>query len=393
MNNRMSEKEYKGEYEYSELFIHIDRTIISNKGVKWRKGFFNAIFDNELTRNDLVVYLSILKENYFLDQMWSIRQNKLVETTRIKQSNIGSHTSKLVEKGYIDMKEGFNFFYSVKEQNGKFLSLTKEHFKGLSINKKLYIDTLRLIVLSSGNDTLPPMENCKKRFPKMEKRYYKVLKDLRQGRSDVQLYESLKDLKVVQPIITSSLSESVKMDLVETTPTKNEVEEVFNFMNDVFGRIGERAFKPKDFEKITLKVLQNNSIESVLGVISNRFERWDNDTMRQHLNPSTIFRSANFNKYLDDFKDTKIGQTRVNTFNLNLKHNEEFTTDNTQKLINTDTYNLFEFRTDKEGNKKGAPSHIVRYGKDITRLINAQEFSKKINGVREYLYYYNALAS
>jgi uncharacterized phage protein (TIGR02220 family) len=393
MNNRMSEKEYKGEYEYSELFIHIDRTIISNKGVKWRKGFFNAIFDNELTRNDLVVYLSILKENYFLDQMWSIRQNKLVETTRIKQSNIGLHTSKLVEKGYIDMKEGFNFSYSVKEQNGKFLSLTKEHFKGLSINKKLYIDTLRLIVLSSGNDTLPPMKNCKKRFPKIDKRYYKVLKDLRQGRSDVQLYESLKDLKVVKPIATSSLSESVKMDLVETTPTKNEVEEVFNFMNDVFGRIGERAFKPKDFEKITLKVLQNNSIESVLGVISNRFERWDNDTMRQHLNPSTIFRSANFNKYLDDFKDTKIGQTRVNTFNLNLKHNEEFTSDNTQILINTDTYNLFEFRTDKEGNKTGSPNKMVRYGNGVRRLINAQNIYKNYNGVREYLYYYNALAS
>ena len=390
----MSDKEYKGEYEYSELYIHINRTIISNKGVKWRKGFFNAIFDNELTRNDLVVYLSILEENYFLDQMWSIRQNKLVETTRIKQSNIGSHTSKLVEKGYIDMKEGFNFSYSVKEQNGKFLALTKEHFKGLSINKKLYIDTLRLIILSSGNDTLPPMENCKKRFPKMEKRYYKVLKDLRQGRSDVQLYESLKDLKVVQPIATSSLSESVEMDLVETTPTKNEVEEVLNFMNDVFGSRGERAFKPKDFEKITLKVLKYNSIESVKGVISNRFERWNgSDVMRQHLNPNTIFNSEHFKKYLKDLKDTKIGQTRVNTFNLKLKHKEEFTSDNTEGLINTDLYNLFEFSADKEGNKRGISRKIVKYGNDIKKMINAQNINENYNGVREYLYYYNALAS
>jgi uncharacterized phage protein (TIGR02220 family) len=390
MNNRMSDKEYKGEYEYSELFIHIDRTILSNKGIKWRKGFFNAIFDNELTRNDLVVYLSILKENYFLDQMWSIRQNKLVETTRIKQSNIGSHTSKLEEKGYIDIKEGFNFSYSVKEQNGKFLLLTQEHFKGLSINKKLYIDTLRLIILSSGNDTLPPLENCKKRFPKMEKRYYKVLKDLRQGRSDVQLYESLKDFKVVQPIATSTLSESVKMGLVETTPTKNEVEEVFNFMNYVFGRTGETAFKSKDFEKITSNVLKYNSIESVKGVISNRFERWDNDTMRQHLNPSTIFKLGNFKKYLDDFKDTKIGQTRVNTFSLNLKHKEEFTSDNTVRLINTDTYNLFMYTTDKEGNNKGSSSKIVRYGKDIKKIITVSDTLEKFNGVREHRYYYNA---
>jgi uncharacterized phage protein (TIGR02220 family) len=326
--------------------------------------------------------------------MWSIRQNKLVETTRIKQSNIGLHTSKLVEKGYIDMKEGFNFSYSVKEQNGKFLALTKEHFKGLSINKKLYIDTLRLIILSSGNDTLPPMENCKKRFPKMEKRYYKVLKDLRQGRSDVQLYESLKDLKVVQPIATSSLSESVEMDLVETTPTKNEVEEVLNFMNDVFGSRGERAFKPKDFEKITLKVLKYNSIESVKGVISNRFERWNgSDVMRQHLNPNTIFNSEHFKKYLKDLKDTKIGQTRVNTFNLKLKHKEEFTSDNTEGLINTDLYNLFEFSADKEGNKRGISRKIVKYGNDIKKMINAQNINENYNGVREYLYYYNALAS
>jgi uncharacterized phage protein (TIGR02220 family) len=386
----MSDKEYKGEYEYSELYIHINRTIISNKDVKWRKGFFNAIFDNELTRNDLVVYLSILKENYFLDRMRSIRQNKLVETTRIKQSNIGSHTSKLEEKGYIGMKEGFNFSYSVKDKKVKFLPLTREHFKGLSINKKLYINTLRLIILSSGNDTLPPLENCKKRFPKMEKRYYKVLKDLRQGRSDIQLYESLKDLKVAQPIVTSTLSEIFEMDVVETTPIENQVEEVFNFMNDVFGRIGERAFKPKDFEKITLKVLKDNSIESVKGVIANRSERWNNGTMRQHLNPNTIFKLANFNKYLEDLEDTKIGQTRVNTFNLNLKHKEEFTSDNTQRLINTDTYNIFMYTTDKEGNNRGVSKKIVRYGMDIKKMITVSDSGEKYNGVREHRYYYNA---
>jgi hypothetical protein len=112
--------------------------------------------------------------------------------------------------------------------------------------------------------------------------------------------------------------------------------------------------------------------------------------MRKFLNPTTVFRPSNFVKYLDEANHTREGESFVNISNLSIKHGEEIVTSLAQSLIDTDTYNLFLYKTDGEGNKRGNSSKIVRYGRDIKKLIKVQDTQEKYNGVREYRYYYNS---
>jgi uncharacterized phage protein (TIGR02220 family) len=377
------------DYDCSRLQIHFKETIYDNKDsdgkdIKFRKLFHNVILDSTSTTNDIAIYLGILKENYYLNKNRWYSQKRLGETTRIAQPNITKHVKELEIKGYIGFKTGWKSSYSVKSQNNKFYPLTCEHFEGLGINKKIYIDTLRLIILSSGNDKLPPMKTCQKRFTKMEKRYYKILKELRQGRSDVELYESLKDLSVVQPKLTSSLSEVFEMNVVEET-IEERVEEVINFMSTLFNR----DFDLKDNRNITLKILSKYTKNDVIKVCTYLKTQWDNDTMRRNLRPSTIFKEVYFKNYLSDAKEFKNGESLENAYLLKLEHKQVIDSQVTQYFIDDSLYHIFQYSVDKQGNLKGSSIKLVSYGRGIKRLIRVGDTNEKHNGVREYIYLYN----
>ena len=112
--------------------------------------------------------------------------------------------------------------------------------------------------------------------------------------------------------------------------------------------------------------------------------------MRPFLQPSTLFRIKNFVKYLDEANHTREGESFVNISNLKIEHGEEIVMSLAQNLIDTDTYNLLLYKTDGEGNKRGNSSKIVRYGRDVKKLIKVQDAQEKYNNVREYRYYYNS---
>ena len=85
--------------DYSELNIHLQETIFSNKKIKFRKLFHNVILNSKLTTNDIAMYLAILKENYYINRSRWYSQKRLAITTNIKQPNITKHVEKLEREG------------------------------------------------------------------------------------------------------------------------------------------------------------------------------------------------------------------------------------------------------------------------------------------------------
>ena len=166
-----------------------------------------------------------------------------------------------------------------------------------------------------------------------------------------------------------------------------QVVEIIDFMNNLY----RRKFGYATYAKKVLSLLKTYSIEEIKKVVSNRYVCWKDEVkMRKHLNPVTVFRPSNFVKYLDEANHTREGESFVNIANLEIEHFTEIVKSLAQSLIDTDTYNLLLYSTDGEGNRRGSSSKIVRYGRDIKKLIRVQDTQEKFNGVREYRYYYNS---
>ena len=186
--------------------------------------------------------------------------------------------------------------------------------------------------------------------------------------------------------ISWSGASAAKKKLAEELVTPSVIE-IVDFMNNLY----RRKFGYETYAKGVKSLLENYSIDDIKKVVSNRYVCWkDESKMSKFLNPTTIFRPSNFSKYLDEAKHTREGESFVNIANLEIEHNTEIVTSLAQSLIDTDTYNLFLYSTDGEGNKRGSSSKIVRYGRDIKKLIRVQDTQEKYNGVREYRYYYNS---
>ena len=176
---------------------------------------------------------------------------------------------------------------------------------------------------------------------------------------------------------------------VEVKKLEPEVIEIIDFMNNLY----RRKFSPSaGSTRLNLVTrLKSNSVEDIKKVISNRYAVWKDDSkMKKYLQPSTIFGASKFDKYLEEVNHTREGESFVNASNLNLEDGTEITLAIAKQLVEGDTYNLKMFLTDSEGNKRGSSTKVVRYGRDIRRLINVQDTNEKYNNVREYLYYYNA---
>ena len=166
-----------------------------------------------------------------------------------------------------------------------------------------------------------------------------------------------------------------------------QVIEIIDFMNNLY----RRRFGYETYAKGIKSLLENYSIEDIKKVVSNRYVSWkDESKMKKFLNPTTVFRPSNFVKYLDEANHTREGESFVNISNLKIEHGMEIVTSLAQSLIDTDTYNLFLYKTDGEGKKRGNYRKIVRYGRDVKKLIKVQDTQEKHNGVREYRYYYNS---
>lgn len=176
---------------------------------------------------------------------------------------------------------------------------------------------------------------------------------------------------------------------LEIKELESEVIEIVDFMNNLY----KRKFAASNAGTRTNLVnrLKDYTIDEIKKVIANRYVVWkDEPKMVSNLRPSTIFRASNFIKYLDEVKHTREGESFVNASYMDLEDGTPITMSIAKNLIATDTYNLRMYNTDGDGNKRGNGKDVTRYGKDIKKLINVQDVQEQHNGVREYLYFYNA---
>lgn len=394
----------KEKYDYSKFHLHIEEVTKGKaKGENdiFRKVYKDVILGNNLNNNDVAVYLTMLKiswtiegqkdkrENKIEDNFYPISQATIEKHSGINKVNVGKHIDKLIKLGHITMKsDDNNNHYRISKhksndvKEGQFLRLPLNYFNEMKLNRKLYVHTLRAILLSSGNSQVN--SSAGKIF---NRRYYNELKSIHNGRTDIELYESLKDLSVVK---TNNKATSSSKDVELKISLKDRVKEVFEFLNMVCKKYGHDEFKSQDHMKITTTILGMYEVDEIKKVIANRFDHWNGDAnMNQHLKPKTLFKPHLFKDYLKDFQNTDKGLELVNYSNLNIKNGEEIDYLNVNQFVDNQTYNLKMFLTDKEGNKRGSSSKVVRYGRGIRKMINAQDTNEKYNGVREYLYYYN----
>ena len=393
----------KEKYDYSKLHLHIEEVTKGKaKGENdiFRKVYKDVILDNNLNNNDVVVYLTMLKISWTIEGQKDKRQNKIEDNfypisqatiekfSSINKVNVGKHINKLLSLGHIKrISDDNNNHYRISKhkinnlKEGQFLRLPLNYFDEMKLNRKLYVHTLRAILLSSGNSQVN--SSASKIF---NRRYYNELKSIHNGRTDIELYESLKDLSVVK---TNNKATSSSKDVELKVSLKDRVKEVFEFLNMVCKKYGHDEFKSQDHMKITTTILGMYEVDEVKEVIANRFDHWNGDAnMNQHLKPKTLFKPHLFKDYLKDFQDTDKGLELVNYSNLKIKNGEEIDSMNVTQFLDKQDYGLYQFICNNEGIRMGSSRKIVRYGKGIKNLIRVEDSNKKYNGVREHLYYY-----
>jgi uncharacterized phage protein (TIGR02220 family) len=355
----------KEKYDYSKLHLHIEEVTKGKaKGENdiFRKVYKDVILDNNLNNNDVVVYLTMLKISWTIEGQKDKRQNKIEDNfypisqatiekfSSINKVNVGKHINKLLSLGHIKrISDDNNNHYRISKhkinnlKEGQFLRLPLNYFDEMKLNRKLYVHTLRAILLSSGNSQVN--SSASKIF---NRRYYNELKSIHNGRTDIELYESLKDLSVLQTNNkATSSSKDVELKISLKISLKERVSEVFEFLNKQCRKYGHDEFKSQDHMKITTTILGLYEVDEVKEVIANRFSRWNGDiNMNQNLKPKTMFKPHLFKDYLKDFQDTDKGLELVNYSNLKIENDEEIDNLNVTQFVDNQTYNLKMFLTD-----------------------------------------------
>jgi len=196
---------YREEYEYSELNIYTSENVtILNK--EWKKLYTPILFDIDLTINDKDTYLALLSKCYKIGYVnknnqsiyKGVSQDTLSDITSIDSKNIHRSISRLEREGYILSRDGgvrneYHLIEMVKE-NGRvesFLPIPIEYFTNLKHSKKLFIDTIKALLLSWGNDKVPSRASCLNRFGNLSKDEYFKLKKIHGGMEDVTIYKNL----------------------------------------------------------------------------------------------------------------------------------------------------------------------------------------------------------
>ena len=174
---------------------------------------------------------------------------------------------------------------------------------------------------------------------------------------------------------------------IEDKEQDPKVVEVIDFMNNLYGRRFDSSVPSTVSGLITQ--LKTHTVEDVKGVVANRWEAWKNcSKMKTNLNPTTIFRTSKFKKYIEDLKSTGIGSGIVSVDRLKIEHGSEITIDIASKLIQSEVYNIRRMTLNAKGERVGSGQVIKAYGKALVVLIKTEN-NKIIRGVsKEFTYLY-----
>lgn len=196
--------------KHSELNIH---TLEVTYNRKYKKVCKDIVLDTELSKNDLAIYLAILRCTNFDNTYTKITGAMITSITGIAQPNQRKSLSKLEDKGYIfwqGVDSGIE--YVLGDISKRYIRLPLEYFGGLRNDINNYVRKLRYLSLSSGNDGLPKLSTCN-RQTKISREEYRILKTYENSR-DVKLYESLQmttsnKVKKQSRVIASDIDKNV----------------------------------------------------------------------------------------------------------------------------------------------------------------------------------------
>lgn len=132
-------------------------------------------------------------------------------------------------------------------------------------------------------------------------------------------------------------------------------------------------------------LLKKYSEEEIKSVIANRYAEWkDNAEMKKFLRPETIFRMTKFVIYLEEVKNTHIGESLLEASKIDLKNGDEITYKISLTFIDTEVYVFRSYDLNDKGQKIGSGQIDRRYGKDIKRLLKIQ----KNSGAKDFKLFY-----
>lgn len=176
-------------------------------------------------------------------------------------------------------------------------------------------------------------------------------------------------------------------DALKNKENSPSVVEVIEFMNELYGR---KFNANSDYATKGLKErLKDYSVEQIKLVVANRWEEWKDDAvMSKHLNPTTIFRPSKFEKYIEEAERTNKGQSLLEVKKVGLEHNQEFTFEMIDSILDKDVYTIKTYDVDGTGNRitSGMKSNV--YGSDLKKLLKSQQQRVERGGVKEQIYIY-----
>ena len=163
--------------------------------------------------------------------------------------------------------------------------------------------------------------------------------------------------------------------------------EVIDFMNELYGR------KFSSSSDVTTKGLRNrledNSVEDIKKVVSNRWEVWKDDLeMSKHLNPGTIFRPSKFEKYLEEALRTKEGARLVEAQRMNLNEGDELMFSHIDGVVFSDTYKVKTYSLNSAGARVGSGVVSKVTGKTLKSILTIQNNAKKFGSLKDKEYIY-----
>lgn len=163
---------------------------------------------------------------------------------------------------------------------------------------------------------------------------------------------------------------------LEKKQNNPHIVEIINFMNNLYNR----SFSPTSGNTVTSlnNRLEKYSVDDIKKVISNRYLVWkDNEKMSQHLNPTTIFRAKNFEKYFDEAKDSNIGESIMTAERISLEHGQTIDTSVVRNFNDKSIYSIRTYDLSQYGTRIGAGRSSRVYGSTLKKLVEKEQ--KKIN--------------
>ena len=164
---------------------------------------------------------------------------------------------------------------------------------------------------------------------------------------------------------------------------------IIDFMNSLYGR--EFDVRSKSSTTNLLNRMKEHTVEDIKLVISNRYIVWSGDkVMEKHLNPTTIFRPSKFDKYLEEARRTKQGESIVEVYKNNLKDGDEITSKVASVFTDDLMYCITTYRINTKGDQIGSGTVSNESGKSIKSTLKFQDNEIDQGGQKEFTYRYKA---